>query len=324
MDFKQKFIDYAKGKVKDLGNQSYIDPVWEEEISEKVLMISNIRNYKDLKVVADLQEYDEPLKALDENGKLVIKTQQYDAQMLAADLMFSAIDTEFYNNLVEYWNELPMDEYMQNNEEEKNAQDTIDLRDEELGILNRKTESNNSVYTCMDCGEDKKESMNEAKNNSDEIAPLNIDANKFIPKLNSDIQEHYFLNKELYNKYGDIMLVYKDRPKFSIYLYRDKKTNKINVSISVARIQELVDTEEEAIELINKNALHNLEESKLIEDNKEEYEYLLKIRISRNNTTDSASLSGDIEYIRSDIKELIKNANSGITDVIVEDLEAIE
>lgn len=84
------------------------------------------------------------------------------------------------------------------------------------------------------------------------IAPLNLDKDELISKLDSRIQKEYSLNEDLYNSFGDIELVSNLNNKLSIFIYRDQeKDNKISVTIGASGNREWFDNIDEIAEFIN-------------------------------------------------------------------------
>ena len=79
---------------------------------KKIMHIDNIRGFKDLYIIADLEDYEfENLVAINSDNEIVINTPMMDFNQFAAEMSFDKIDKEYYNNLMEYWNDLNMDEY---------------------------------------------------------------------------------------------------------------------------------------------------------------------------------------------------------------------
>lgn len=108
---KQRFIDYCKDKIKDLGYTEVNEDG--EIINYPTLMTADeIREFKNVRIIQD-DNYPDNLIAVDENGKVVINTPMITSDTFAARLEFTSIDTKFYNNLIEYWDELYMDEIME-------------------------------------------------------------------------------------------------------------------------------------------------------------------------------------------------------------------
>lgn len=86
-----------------------------------------------------------------------------------------------------------------------------------------------------------------------DIAPLNIEIDSLLSKLDQRIVDEYYLNEDLYNDFGDINLVSKLNNKQSIYLYRDKEQDeRISVSVGAAGARGWFETEEEVADFINK------------------------------------------------------------------------
>lgn len=111
---KQKFIDYCKDKIKDLGDIEIYDETAEENVQyHKIMHTEGIREFNDLYIVANFEEYDENLKAINSENKMVIDTPMIDCNGYAATMQFDEIDQEYYHTLLEYWNDLYMDEMIE-------------------------------------------------------------------------------------------------------------------------------------------------------------------------------------------------------------------
>lgn len=115
---KQKFIEFCKDKIKDLGDIEIYDETAEENVQyHKIMHTEGIREFNDLYIVANFEEYDENLKAINNENKMVIDTPMIDCNGYAATMQFDEIDQEYYHTLLEYWNDLYMDEIIDDEEE---------------------------------------------------------------------------------------------------------------------------------------------------------------------------------------------------------------
>ena len=111
---KQKFIEFCKDKIKDLGDIEIYDETAEENVQyHKIMHTEGIREFNDLYIVANFEEYDENLKAINSENKMVIDTPMIDCNGYAATMQFDEIDQEYYHTLLEYWNDLYMDEIIE-------------------------------------------------------------------------------------------------------------------------------------------------------------------------------------------------------------------
>lgn len=99
------------------------------------------------------------------------------------------------------------------------------------------------------------ETIKEIINESNNHKRLNWD--NFEAKLNKRILDEFKFNELLYADFGDVEMIHKEYDNISIYAYWDDEKNKINVSIPENRWD--FDTEDEAIEFINKNIIEFLE-----------------------------------------------------------------
>ena len=115
---KKKFIEFCKDKIKDLGDIEIYDETAEENVQyHKIMHTEGIREFNDLYIVANFEEYDENLKAINSENKMVIDTPMIDCNGYAATMQFDEIDQEYYHTLLEYWNDLYMDEIIDDEEE---------------------------------------------------------------------------------------------------------------------------------------------------------------------------------------------------------------
>lgn len=99
------------------------------------------------------------------------------------------------------------------------------------------------------------ETIKEIINESNNHKRLNWD--NFKAKLNKRILDEFKFNELLYADFGDVEMIHKEYDNISIYAYWDDEKNKINVSIPENRWD--FDTEDEAIEFINKKIIEFLE-----------------------------------------------------------------
>lgn len=104
-----------------------------------------------------------------------------------------------------------------------------------------------------------------------DIATLNIDINELLSKLDQRIVDEYYLNQELYDDFGDINLVSKLNNKQSIFIYRDKETNQISVTVGAAGVRDYFDNIDAIADFINTSMRNHYEEiDSLNEDNWDE------------------------------------------------------
>lgn len=126
--YKQRFIDYCKDKVKDLGQVTNMS---EEDIESNsladnlniCLIEPEFRGDKDVRVLSD---DDGGCICVNQSGEIIFNggaMWSIDAQ--AMDYTFTAIDTEFYNNLLEYWDELYLDDVMELDDVDKESREKI-------------------------------------------------------------------------------------------------------------------------------------------------------------------------------------------------------
>ena len=93
---KQKFIDFCKGKVKDLGT---IDA--KDGNTYKILLTSD--SYKQAQPEAYLTQDDDYLIVIDKLGEVVINSDMDTIMTDVGELDFTAIDTELYNEILDNW-----------------------------------------------------------------------------------------------------------------------------------------------------------------------------------------------------------------------------
>lgn len=111
---KQKFIDFCADKITDLGDVMIEDSRQKEDIPHHVIMHSDgVRQFENVRIIADLENPNfENLMCIDENNNIVINTPMIDYNEYAASLQFDLIDEKFYDYLMNYWDDLYMDERM--------------------------------------------------------------------------------------------------------------------------------------------------------------------------------------------------------------------
>lgn len=116
---KQKFIDYCKDKIEDLGDIEIYDEDYEEDIPyHKLMHTEGIREFDDLYIIANFDDYEnENLIAINNENKIVINTPMIDCNGYAATMQFDKIDKQFYDQLMDYWDDIYMDEMIDNEEE---------------------------------------------------------------------------------------------------------------------------------------------------------------------------------------------------------------
>lgn len=112
---RQKFIDYCKDKIEDLGDIEIYDEDYEENIQyHKLMHTEGIREFNDLYIIANFDDYEnENLIAINNENKIVIDTPMIDCNGYAATMQFDKIDKQFYDQLMDYWDDLYMDEMIE-------------------------------------------------------------------------------------------------------------------------------------------------------------------------------------------------------------------
>ena len=93
---KQKFIDFCKDKVKDLGT---IDA--NDGNTYKILLTSD--SYKQAQPEAYLSQDEDYLIVIDKSGEVVINSNMGTIMTDVGELDFTAIDTELYNEILDNW-----------------------------------------------------------------------------------------------------------------------------------------------------------------------------------------------------------------------------
>lgn len=106
---KQKFIEFCKDKIEDLG-----DIEIDEQQYHKLMHTEGIREFEDLYIVADLDNYEnENLIAINNENKIVINTPMIDCNGYAGTMQFDKIDKKFYDQLMDFWDDIYMDEMIE-------------------------------------------------------------------------------------------------------------------------------------------------------------------------------------------------------------------
>ena len=108
---KEQFINYSKNKIKNLGDVTYKNPIFENElVTSKILLKQDIREFDSLFVVMPEDPCDDVLIAVDKYGEVKINTPMFNAPLLALRGEFDLIDKEFYNEILEFWQKANYDE----------------------------------------------------------------------------------------------------------------------------------------------------------------------------------------------------------------------
>ena len=106
---KEIFIDYCKNKIEDLKKVTYSNLDNETETKKVLMEAEGVRQFKNVKIVTD----EDGLFKVIQNNKLVIDTLMIDPIIYAARMEFNKIDKDFYNELIELWNDYGMDELIE-------------------------------------------------------------------------------------------------------------------------------------------------------------------------------------------------------------------
>ena len=107
---KTLFKNYCKDKLADLGHITLHREG--EECTYKVVMTAEgIREFENVRVIIgdDTEDY---FVVIDSNDNIVINTPMISPIGYASEMLFKYIDTEFYNDILKYWDDLQMDEYI--------------------------------------------------------------------------------------------------------------------------------------------------------------------------------------------------------------------
>lgn len=195
-NYKQKFIDFCSDKIEDLG-----DVMIDETPYHVIMHTEGIREFTDLRIVADLDNYEfENLVAINEDDKIVINTPMIDFNEYAATMQFDVIDEKFYNNLMNNWDDLNMDERIS----------------DELGDEEEFDESLSLIEATMKkLSEDFEE---------DELSMYNL-VESMIDKLNEISKEDglYWEANEIYN---NCAITEDETDQYmEIFVYKDKEGN---------------------------------------------------------------------------------------------------
>ena len=119
--YKQRFIDYCKGKVEDLGTLILSGEDDEDELP--IALISN--QYSQAKPAYILLPEDDVLMVSDKNGKVFIDSPMSNVIGEVQEMKFDKIDTEFYNQVLEDWDDFYMDDAFELNDVDKAQREKI-------------------------------------------------------------------------------------------------------------------------------------------------------------------------------------------------------
>lgn len=122
--YKQQFIDYCKGRVKDLGEMAIAldeeDPT--ELDSFEILYTSKM--YKQSQPLAYiLNNEDGYLMVASESGEVFINSPMSSPEVDIVELTFHEISTNFYEYILEYWDEQGMDDMMEEHQADKSNEE---------------------------------------------------------------------------------------------------------------------------------------------------------------------------------------------------------
>ena len=107
---KTLFKNYCKDKLADLGHIT-LQREGEERTYRVVMAAEGIREFNNVRVIIgdDTEDY---FVVIDSNDNIVINTPLIDPLEHAGHMEFKQIDPTFYNDILKYWDDLQMDEYM--------------------------------------------------------------------------------------------------------------------------------------------------------------------------------------------------------------------
>lgn len=131
--YKQRFIDYCKGKVEDLGTLQVINDDYDEEYDDEedkyteyqIGLISSDYDQANPAYVL-FPEDDDVLKVADKDGNLIVDNAMSDIIEEAKEMSFDKIDTSLYDEIIEYWDEHYMDDAMELDDVDKSQREKIE------------------------------------------------------------------------------------------------------------------------------------------------------------------------------------------------------
>jgi hypothetical protein len=130
-DYKQKFIDFCKDKVKDLGKLTTVsedDPT--EQETYEILYTS--KSYKQAQPLAYiLNNEDEYLMVANEEGEVFINSPMCSPEEDILELDFDEISTNYYEYILDYWDDLDMDARIEDYQADK---ENVEKADTELVV----------------------------------------------------------------------------------------------------------------------------------------------------------------------------------------------
>lgn len=130
-DYKQKFIDFCKDKVTDLGKLTIVsedDPT--EQETYEILYTS--KSYKQAQPLAyTLNNEDGYLMVANEEGEVFINSPMCSPEEDLIELDFDEISTSYYEYILEYWDDLDMDARIEDYQADK---ENVEKADTELVV----------------------------------------------------------------------------------------------------------------------------------------------------------------------------------------------
>ena len=113
---KQKFIDYCKDKLEVMDKVAIFDMYRDKTVYNKIMHTPHLREFDDLTIIADFDTDLDNLIAIDNTNTIVIDTPMINPNIYAGRMEFDKIDKEYYNMLLKYWDDLYMDENIEDAE----------------------------------------------------------------------------------------------------------------------------------------------------------------------------------------------------------------
>ena len=107
--YKEKFKKYCKGKIKDINKLITIDGT----DYEVIMHAEGVRQFDNVQIIRPLEDTDGDFIVMNSKNKIVINTNMIDYIWYATRMEFDTIDTNFYNEILEYWEDGKFDDYFE-------------------------------------------------------------------------------------------------------------------------------------------------------------------------------------------------------------------
>ena len=119
-NYKQLFMDYCKDKIKNLGNITVDEEIMEDNYINDTKILYVLPNVRGCEYVNVLRDDEGGAIWVSPEGNIVLEAGgMASANDDIVELKFTAIDKEYYEEILKYWSEYYFDEMMEREEIDK-------------------------------------------------------------------------------------------------------------------------------------------------------------------------------------------------------------